>query len=103
MKRSVFTPKEEFTKEQQQKLEFVGEVVYINPPMEHPLEELIKLARNSEILAINPDNFGGFETARERLTKLMETLPNLKGLTLDTTSYRWVDLEYCKKKKYSCI
>lgn len=42
--------------------------------MEHPLDELKKLAAGAEILAVDPDNFGGLETAKERLTELMETL-----------------------------
>ncbi len=98
MKIAIFNPKKDFTKRQQEKLEELGEVTYIGPPTEHPLEELIKLANGSEILAVDPDNFGGFEKAKERLKQLMETLPNLKGLALDTTSYGWVDLEYCKKR-----
>lgn len=28
----------------------------------------------------------------------METLPQLKGVVLDTTSFGWIDLEYCKKR-----
>lgn len=99
MKISVFNPKKDFSKTQQEKLSSLGEVVYIEPPMEHPLEELKKIAEGSEIIAIDPDNFGGFEKARERLTKLMETLPRLRGVALDTTSFGWVDLEYCKKRK----
>src|SRR6266851_835260 len=98
MKIAIFNPKSDFTAVQQEQLSKFGEVVYIDPPMEHPLDELVKFAEGAEILAVDPDNFGGFETARERLTQLIETLPNLKGLALDTTSYGWVDLEYCKKR-----
>ena len=99
MKIAVFTPKAEFSLKQQQQLDKLGEVVYIEPPMEHPLEELIQLASGAEILAVDPDNFGGFETARERLTQLMETLSNLKGLALDTTSGGWVDFAYTNRRK----
>ncbi len=98
MKIAIFNPKSDFTQAQQETLSKLGEVVYIEPPMEHPLEELKKLAEGAEILAVDPDNFGGFETAKERLTELMETLPNLKGLAVDTTSFGWADLEYCKKR-----
>lgn len=98
MKIAIFNPKEDFTKSQQKQLATLGTIVYMTPPMEHPLDELINLADGSDILAVDPDNFGGFETAKERLTKVMETLPNLKGLALDTTSYGWADLEYCKKR-----
>lgn len=99
MKIAVFYPKSDFTTAQQAQLSKYGKVVYINSPIEHPLGELIKLAEGVDILAVDPDNFGGFEKAKERLNKLMETLPNLKGLALNTTSYGWVDLEYCKKRK----
>ena len=98
MKIVIFNPKSDFTPVQQDQLSKLGEVIYINPPIEHPLDELIKLANGADILAVDPDNFGGFETAKARLTKLMATLPNLKGLALDTTSYGWVDLKYCKKR-----
>lgn len=47
---------------------------------------------------MDPDNLGGFEKVKDRLTDLMETLPDLKGLALDTTSFGWVNLEYCKKR-----
>jgi len=98
MKIAVFNPKSDFTAAQQEQLSKFGEVVYIEPPMEHPLEELIELAKDAEVLAVDPDNFGGFEKARDRLTQLMETLPNLKGLALDTTSFGWVDFEYTNKR-----
>lgn len=28
----------------------------------------------------------------------MESLPNLKGVCLSTTSFGWIDLDYCKKR-----
>lgn len=98
MKIVIFTPKNEFTKTQQEVLKNLGDIVYLDSPMEHPLEELIDLAKGAHILAVDPDNFGGFETAREKLITLLETLPSLKGLALDTTSFGWVDLDYCKKR-----
>src|SRR5436190_703050 len=98
MKIAIFNPKTDFTDKQQEQLSKLGEIVYIDPPMEHPLDELVKLAAGAEILAVDPDNFGGFEKGKERLTQLMETLPNLKGLALDTTSFGWVDFEYTNKR-----
>jgi len=41
---------------------------------------------------------GGFEKARARSTLVMDACPNLKGIALATTSFGWVDLEYCKKR-----
>lgn len=101
MKIVIFFPKTDFTTEQQNQLSKLGDIVYLDPPIEHPLEELISTAKDAEILAIDPDNFGGFEKAKDRLTQLMETLPNLKGIALDTTSFGWVDFAYTKKRNIS--
>jgi len=30
--------------------------------------------------------------------KVIESLPNLKGICLSTTSFGWIDLDYCKKR-----
>jgi len=63
------------------------------------MDELIKLAKGSEILAADPDNLGGFEKAQEgRLTELMESLTHFKGVALSTTSFSWIDLDYCRKR-----
>ena len=42
---------------------------------------------------------GGFEKAKPVLTKVLQSLPTLKGVCLSTTSFGWVDLDYCKKHK----
>lgn len=65
------------------------------------MEEMIKLARGSQIIAPGPEVFGGFEKATPRLTQLMESLPDLKGVALATTSFDWIDLAYCRKRKLS--
>lgn len=101
MKIVLLYPRDDFTSAQQQQLSNLGEIVFLNPPLEQPLEDFIKLADGAEILAIDPDNFGGFEKAKERLTQLMETLPHLKGVALDTTSFGWVDFDYTNKRNIS--
>lgn len=98
MKITVLTPKNEFTKEQQKRLSELGEVVYTESRDEYPLEKLIKLAKDSDILAFDPDNIGGFEVAPERLVKLMDATPKIKGLALSTTAFGYVNLDYCKKR-----
>lgn len=95
---SIFNPESEFTKNQRARIEKLGDVFYLNPPSERELDELISFAKGSTIIAITPDNFGGFEKAKERVTQLLETLSQVKGIALDTTSYGWVDLDYCKKR-----
>ncbi|OQX50823.1 hypothetical protein B5M47_02900, partial [candidate division CPR3 bacterium 4484_211] len=100
MKITILAPKTEFNEEQQKRLSQLGEIVYTDSRREYPIEELIKLAKDSEILAADPDNLGGFEKAQEgRFTQLMESLPNLKGVALATTSFSWIDLDYCKKRE----
>ncbi|HLL61180.1 MAG TPA: NAD(P)-dependent oxidoreductase [Candidatus Nitrosocosmicus sp.] len=95
----VLTPKTDFSKEQQEQLEALNNIRFIDPPLEHKLDDFIEFAKGAEILAVDPDNFGGFEKAKTLLNTLMDNLPGLKGLAIDTTSYGWVDLEYCKKRK----
>ncbi len=98
MKVAILCPKSEFTRKQQEKLSSLGEVVYTESREEYPLEELKKLSEGSEILGADPDNLGGFEKAKERLTELMESLPELKGVALASTSYSWIDLDYCRER-----
>ena len=98
MKIVIFNPKTDFSKKHQKTLGSLGEVTYIHKYKEYPLDQLIKFAKNSNILAANPDILGGFEKAREILVAIMKTLPKLKGIALGTTSYGWVDLDYCRKR-----
>lgn len=100
MKVTIFSPKSEFSEELQYKLSSgVGEVVYTESRDEYPIEKLIKLCKDSEILAFDPDNIGGFEKTPTRLIKLLEAMPKIKGLALSTTAFGYIDKEYCKKRK----
>lgn len=101
MKIVILDIKENFTPEQQAKLATLGEVVYMNPPAlaEHPMEKIVELTKGADLLGLDPDVFGGFEKgSKEKINKLIDGLPTLKGIALDTTSYGWIDVEYCKKK-----
>ena len=84
--------------ENQQRLSALGTVVYTESREELPTEELEEKAHDADIFAIDPDNLGGFEKAQERVTKLAETLPNLKGVALSTTAYGWIDTKYFKDR-----
>lgn len=99
MQISVLVPKEEINQDHQKTLFRLGSVIYGVSRKEMLVEQIIEFVKGSEILGIDPDLFGGFEKARERVTKVAESLPNLKGLALSTTSYGWIDLEYFKKRK----
>lgn len=98
MKIAVFLTQSSFTQDQQEKLAKLGEIVYAPDRAELPLDNLLALAGEAEIIAVDPDPFGGFEKAKPVVTKVMESLPNLKGVCLSTTSFGWVDLDYCKKR-----
>lgn len=100
MKIAILAPKTEFTLEQQTKLTSYGEVVYTDSRREYTDEELVKLCGGgSGVIGVDPDNFGGFEKAKSgRLTKLLTSLPQLKCVSLATTSFSWVDLDYCRKR-----
>lgn len=97
MKIAVFKPKSEFSRPLQKKLASLGEVTYTRSRDEYSVVNLIKFAKKAELLAVDPDNLGGFEKASTRLTRIMESIPQLKGISLSTTSYGWIDMEYCRK------
>jgi len=98
MKISIFLSESRFTEEQKKKLADLGEVVYSKNDKELSIHELMSIASGAEIIAADPDNFGGFEKAKPILMKLIESLPSLKGICLSTTSFGWIDLDYCKKR-----
>ena len=102
MKICVLNPQSEFPKNEQRRLLNLGQVVYAQTRDELPLKKLLKLSANSDILAIDPANLGGFEKAKKNLNIIIDNLPRLRGIALDTTIVEWVDLEYCQKKKHRC-
>lgn len=98
MKITILAPKSEFSIDQQKTLSALGQVIYTDSRKEYEMSQLLELVKNTDVLAPDPDNVGGFEKAKPRLTQLLETLPNVKGVALATTSFGWIDLEYCKKR-----
>lgn len=98
MKIAILSPKSEFNNDQIALLESVAEVVFTETRDEHPIEKLLDLSKDADVIALDPDVCGGFEKAKENVITIMESLPNLKGVCLGTTSFGWIDLEYCEKK-----
>jgi glycerate dehydrogenase len=98
MKIAVLNPQNEFSTQQQEALASLGEVVYTQNRDELPLETLLALTKDADILCVDPDPIGGFEKGKAVMTKIMDTLPNLKAVCLSTTSYGWIDLDYCTKR-----
>ncbi len=101
MKISVLCNKSAFSEEQLKTLFSLGETTFTESSDELPIEKLLKLTAGVDILAPDPENLGGFEKAKTVLTKIMDSLPDLKGVCLSTTSFGWIDLEYCKKRNIS--
>lgn len=77
MKITIFVPQSEFTKKQQKTLSDLGQVNYVPSRGELSEAKLLDLSRDSNIIAPDPDAFGGFEKASPLLTKLIEALPDL--------------------------
>lgn len=98
MKIAIFLQEHNFKPKQISKLNSLGEVVFSPDGIEMSDVQLINQAQNAEIIGFDPDNFGGFEKAKPRVTKVAETLPQLKGVTLSTTSFGWVDLKFFKNR-----
>lgn len=98
MKIVIFNPKDSFTTEQQEQLSSLGQVAYTKTREALPIEKLLEMATEADIVGCDPDPLGGFEKAKDKLSKIIEALPNLKGICLSTTSFGWVDLDLCKKR-----
>jgi D-3-phosphoglycerate dehydrogenase / 2-oxoglutarate reductase len=94
---SILCQKSEFTWEQLQKLQFTGEVSFIEKDNESSLKELIKLSKNADILAFSPDKIS--KNASEWLLKILEASPRVKGLALNTVNADYVNSEYCKERE----
>ena len=100
---SNFNPKDSFTSDQQQILSSIGQVTYTKTREALPVEKLLEMARDADIIGCDPDPLGGFEKAKEKLSKIVSSLPDLKGICLSTTSFGWVDLGLCKKKIFPLV
>lgn len=101
MKITVFNPKSEFSASQRKQIGHFGRVVYTKDRKPLPVGNLVKMARGADVLMVDPDNVGGFEKGKEALVKVMGKLPSIKSLALSTTSYGWVDLDYCRQRGIS--
>ncbi|OGV96641.1 hypothetical protein A2W24_01615 [Microgenomates group bacterium RBG_16_45_19] len=98
MKIAIYAPKSEFKLAQQRAIGKLGQVTYTQNRQSLPISQLLSMAKGADIIAPDPDPFGGFEKAEPQLTKVMDSLPNLKGVCLSTTSFGWIDLKYCKNR-----
>ncbi|KKQ91770.1 MAG: hypothetical protein UT58_C0027G0005 [Microgenomates group bacterium GW2011_GWC1_39_7b] len=99
MKIVIFNPQDSFTSDQQKQLSNFGEVLYTKTRGTLPIEKLLEMAKDADIVGCDPDPLGGFEKAKDKLTQIIKSLPNLKGICLSTTSFGWVDLELCRERE----
>jgi phosphoglycerate dehydrogenase-like enzyme len=97
----VFLPKKAFTESQLVRLMKLGDVRFSERTDTMTREECIEFAQQSDVLGLDPDNFGGFSSASPIVTQLVNTLPRLKGVALATTSFGWVDRAYLRSKNIS--
>lgn len=94
----VLCPQSEFSEALQARLSRLGEITYTDSKREYLLDELVKLVKKAEILGFDPDCVGGVEKAQSRLQTLLESMPNIKGLALNTAGYDYINKEYLKKR-----
>lgn len=83
-----------FTPELKKRLSAIGDVSYIEKIQE--LEKVKELFEGDEerIVAIDPD-FSEWKFEN----KVIEKIPKLKAICLQTTGFDWIDIEFCKKKR----
>jgi lactate dehydrogenase-like 2-hydroxyacid dehydrogenase len=95
MKIFVVSPNVEalFGEKEKKQLAEAGDVTYITEIK--PLKELTELYKGNEprILAIDPD-YCDWKVQNE----IIDNIPNLKAICLQTTSFSWVDIEHAKSK-----
>jgi len=95
MKLFILTPNANslFTPEQLESLKATGDVHLITEIK--PFGEITELYEGDEgrIVAIDPD-FSDWSFSNEVIDKI----PNLKAICLQTTSFSWIDVEHCKEK-----
>src|SRR3989344_7708645 len=98
MKISIFLPQSAFNASQKVKLKSLGRVTFTPDRDSLSDTQLKEYADGANIIGIDPDKFGGFEKAMPRVSQMAASLQNLKGVSLSTTSFGWVDLKYFKDR-----
>jgi len=95
MKIYILTPNKNtlFTPELIDKLNQAGEVVFQEKVIAYEEVEGLFSGDEERVLAIDPD-FCNWEIPNE----VIEKIPNLKAICLQTTSFSWIDLEFCRSK-----
>lgn len=92
LKISVFAPQETFTDEQLRKLNFAGEVSYLQQTT-NLQRELKKLATGTEVVGYSPRMLG--KQGWEYLAQVLPTATTLKGLAIDVMNVDEATTTYC--------
>ncbi len=82
-----------FTPNLQKKLETAGEVILIEEIKPFKDVQELFLGTEDRILAIDPD-FCDWKIPNE----IIDMIPHLKGVCLQTTSFSWIDIDHAKQK-----
>lgn len=96
---SILYPESEFTTEQLQKLQFAGEVSYLDSKRESSLKDLVRISKGADIIAFSPDRLGKY--ASRYLSEILKASPKVKSLALNSTHTDYVDRQYCREKGIS--
>lgn len=88
---SIQFPKSQFTEVQLQSLLGLGKVTFLEGSK-------VKCPKDTELLVVDPDSFGGVAKTKSRLVQLLDSLPNIKYLVLGSSDYSYLDLDYCRQK-----
>lgn len=88
----VIASKNNFTKEQIERMEAIGDIKFIEEKNDMYNSDYIN-SNEPKVIAIDPDL-----TDWTFSNDLIEKIPNLKGICLMTTAYSYIDLEFCTKR-----
>jgi lactate dehydrogenase-like 2-hydroxyacid dehydrogenase len=93
---AVYLPQGEIDTGLRKRLAMLGKIRYTPSREILGQAQLNRHARDADIIAADPDNFGGFEMAKERLTSVLRENPQVRHVALMTTSYGWIDVAFCR-------
>ncbi len=89
----IISKKEDFNEQQIERLNKLGKVVFIEQVgVDFNTCEFMN-SNEEKIIALNPDY-----TNWKFPDEVIEKIPNLKGIVLQTTGYSYIDLDFCKQK-----
>ena len=88
----VVGSKSDFNEDQMKRLQNLGDLFFIEEVKDKYNEKYVN-SNAEKILVIDPDLMGW-----ELKNDLIDKIPNLKAICLMSTSYSYIDIDYCNKK-----